>query len=172
MAAALAGKTALITGASSGIGRAVAVALVDAGARVAVGARRRDRLAVLAADLAAQDVKALTLDLDVRDEAACRSAVQRTVDELGGLDILVNNAGLMLLGQVEGADTEDWRRMMDTNVLGLMYMTHAALPHLLERQGAIVQMPSIAGRIARSGNAGYAASKLPSTPSASRCARR
>ena len=154
------GQSALVTGASSGIGRAIAVALAREGAHVAVGARRQERLAELADEVKALGARVLTLDLDVTDQGACRSAVQDTVDEFGGLDILVNNAGLMLLGQVEGADTEDWRRMLNTNVLGLMYLTHAALPHLLDRRGAIVQMSSIAGRIARLGSAVYAASKF------------
>jgi NADP-dependent 3-hydroxy acid dehydrogenase YdfG len=101
----------------------------------------------------------LPLELDVTDETACRTAVERTVAELGGLDVLVNNAGVMLLGPVEGADTEDWRRMVSTNVLGLMYMTHAALPHLLARQGTVVQLSSVAGRTARSGAGVYNASK-------------
>lgn len=160
MAGQLAGRTALVTGASSGIGRAIALALAEAGAQVAIGARRRDRLAALATQIDERGARALPLDLDVTDETACRRAVQQTVDELGGLDILVNNAGLMLLGQVEGADTGDWRRMLETNVLGLMYMTHAALPHLLERRGAIVQLSSSSGRVARSGSAVYSASKF------------
>jgi clavulanate-9-aldehyde reductase len=160
MAGRLAGRTALVTGASSGIGRAIALALAEAGARVAVGARRRDALVTLAARIEEVSLGALALDLDVTDEAACRRAVERTVEELGGLDILVNNAGLMLLGQVEGADTEDWRRMVDTNLLGLMYMTHAALPHLLERRGSVVQLSSSSGRVARAGSAVYSASKF------------
>jgi clavulanate-9-aldehyde reducatase len=160
MAGQLAGRTALVTGASSGIGRAIALALAAAGAQVAIGARRRDRLTVLATRIEERGAGALALELDVTDEAACRRAVQHTVDELGGLDILVNNAGLMLLGQVEGADTGDWRRMLETNVLGLMYMTHAALPHLLQRRGAIVQLSSSSGRVARPGSAVYSASKF------------
>jgi clavulanate-9-aldehyde reducatase len=160
MAGRLAGRTALVTGASSGIGRATALALAEAGARVAVGARRRDPLVALAARIEEVGAGALPLDLDVTDEAACRRAVEQTVEELGGLDILVNNAGLMLLGQVEGADTEDWRRMVDTNLLGLMYMTHAALPHLLERRGSVVQLSSSSGRVARPGSAVYSASKF------------
>jgi len=160
MAGQLTGRSALVTGASSGIGRAIALALADAGAHVAIGARRRDRLTALAAGIEERGANALPLDLDVTDETACRRAVQQTVDELGGLDILVNNAGLMLLGQVDGADTGDWRRMLETNVLGLMYMTHAALPHLLERRGAIVQLSSSSGRVARPGSAVYSASKF------------
>jgi clavulanate-9-aldehyde reductase len=152
-------KVALVTGASSGIGRATALALAAAGASVAVGARRLDRLTELEKQIRAHDVDALTLELDVTHEAAVSAAVASTVEGLGGLDIVVNNAGVMLLGQIEGADTEDWRRMIETNVLGLMYVSHAVLPHLLERQGTLVQVSSTAGRLARSGSGVYNASK-------------
>src|SRR4051794_15537507 len=114
----LSGKVALVTGASSGIGAATAVALADAGATVAIGARRRDRLDDLAARLRDRGTPALQLDLDVTDEQACADAVGHTRGELGGLDVLVNNAGVMLLGTIVGADPEDWRRMFHTNVLG------------------------------------------------------
>ena len=99
------------------------------------------------------------LDLDVASEEACRAAVQDCIDEFGALDVLVNNAGVMLLGTIEDADTEDWRRMMDTNVLGLMYMTHAALPHLLASRGTVVNVSSVAGRIVSRGSGVYNASK-------------
>ncbi|HTY73921.1 MAG TPA: SDR family NAD(P)-dependent oxidoreductase [Actinomycetes bacterium] len=155
----LEGKVAFVTGASSGIGRATAVALAEAGASVAVAARRVDRLAELEADLAGRGVKALALELDVTDEDAVRAAVADTVETFGRLDVVVNNAGVMLLGQIVGADTEDWRRMVNTNVLGLMYVTHAALPHLLESRGSLIQLSSVAGRIARTGNGAYSASK-------------
>ena len=159
-AAPLAGRVALVTGASSGIGEATAVALARAGAAVAIGARRADRLASLAEQLQADGARALTLDLDVTDEGSCRDAVRRTREELGGLDVLVNNAGVMLLGPIRDADTEDWRRMMATNVLGLMYMTHAALPGMVEQgSGEIVNMSSVAGRTARVGAGVYNASK-------------
>ncbi|MDP9435252.1 MAG: SDR family NAD(P)-dependent oxidoreductase, partial [Actinomycetota bacterium] len=128
-------------------------------AAVTAGARRVDRLAALQQRVQRDGGRLLPLELDVTDEAACRDAVERTVTELGGLDVLVNNAGVMLLGPIEDADTEDWRRMLSTNVLGLMYMTHAALPHLLARQGAVVQLSSVAGRTARSGAGVYNASK-------------
>ncbi|HYN97098.1 MAG TPA: SDR family NAD(P)-dependent oxidoreductase [Pilimelia sp.] len=159
MAGRLEGKAALVTGASSGIGRATALALAAEGADVAVGARRTGRLAVLAEELVAMGVRSAVLELDVADEAACARAVQAAVAALGGLDILVNNAGVMLLGDIEGADIEDWRRMVDTNLLGLMYMTHAALPHLLARRGTIVQMSSTAGRTVRAGTGVYNATK-------------
>jgi NADP-dependent 3-hydroxy acid dehydrogenase YdfG len=154
-------RVALVTGASSGIGEATAIALAEAGAAVAVGARRTDRLDALAAKLRDGGAsRVLQLALDVTDERACRDAVLRTRDELGGLDVLVNNAGVMLLGNIVGADPEDWRRMMSTNVLGLMYMTHAALDGMVEQgSGDIVNISSVAGRTARKGAGVYNASK-------------
>ncbi len=156
----LSGKVALVTGASSGIGEATALALAQAGAAVAIGARRADRLEALAAKLRDDGARVLTLDLDVTDEAACRDAVARTRAELGGLDVLVNNAGVMLLGTIVGADVEDWRRMLSTNVLGLMYTTHAAVDGMVEQgSGDIVNISSVAGRTARKGAGVYNASK-------------
>ena len=114
------GQVALVTGASSGIGEATAVALAEAGASVAIGARRTDRLDALAGRLRDDGARVLQLELDVTDEQPCTDAVRRTREELGGLDVLVNNAGVMLLGTIVGADPEDWRRMLHTNVLGLM----------------------------------------------------
>jgi len=102
----------------------------------------------------------LQLDLDVTDEAQCAAAVARTREELGGLDVLVNNAGVMLLGTIAGADPEDWRRMIDTNVMGVLYMTHAALDGMVAQgSGDIVNMSSVAGRQARVGAGVYNASK-------------
>jgi NADP-dependent 3-hydroxy acid dehydrogenase YdfG len=156
----LAGKVALVTGASSGIGEATAVALAEAGAAVAIGARREDRLDALAARLRDGGAAVLQLELDVTDEQACADAVGRTREELGGLDVLVNNAGVMLLGTIVGAGTEDWRRMINTNVLGVMYMTHAAIEGMVEQgSGDIVNMSSVAGRVARKGAGVYNASK-------------
>jgi NADP-dependent 3-hydroxy acid dehydrogenase YdfG len=156
----LSGKVALVTGASSGIGEATALALADAGAAVAIGARRRDRLDALAAKLRDDGARVLQLDLDVTDEQQCRAAVTRTREELGGLDVLVNNAGVMLLGTIVGADPEDWRRMLHTNVLGLMYMTSAAIDGMVEQgSGDIVNISSVAGRQARKGAGVYNASK-------------
>jgi NADP-dependent 3-hydroxy acid dehydrogenase YdfG len=156
----LAGKVALVTGASSGIGEATALALAEAGAAIAIGARRKDRLETLADRLREGGSTVLALDLDVTDEAACADAVRRTREELGGLDVLVNNAGVMLLGTIVGADPEDWRRMMATNVLGLMYMTHAAIDGMVDQgSGDIVNISSVAGRTARKGAGVYNASK-------------
>ena len=156
----LSGKVALVTGASSGIGEATAVALAGAGAAVAIGARRKDRLDALAGRLREDGATVLQLDLDVTDEQACADAVRATRQELGGLDVLVNNAGVMLLGTIVGADPEDWRRMLSTNVLGVMYMTHAAIEGMVEHgSGDIVNMSSVAGRTARKGAGVYNASK-------------
>ncbi|MEU5413370.1 SDR family NAD(P)-dependent oxidoreductase [Streptomyces clavifer] len=160
MTSSLQGKVALVTGASSGIGEATARALAGAGAAVALAARRTERLHALRDELEAAGARVHVLPLDVTDEQAVADAVRSTVDVLGGIDILVNNAGLMLLGPVEGADTTDWTRMMDTNVMGLMYMTHAALPHLLENAGTVVQISSIAARVVGRGSAVYNASKF------------
>jgi NADP-dependent 3-hydroxy acid dehydrogenase YdfG len=154
------GRIALVTGASSGIGAATAIALAAEGAAVAVAARRTDRLDELRGRLEKDGTRAISLELDVTDESACRGAVARTQDALGGLDILVNNAGVMLLGPILDADTEDWRRMLHTNVFGLMYLTHAALPAMLAAgRGDIVNVSSVAGRVARLGSGVYNASK-------------
>ncbi|MGY2003015.1 SDR family NAD(P)-dependent oxidoreductase [Blastococcus sp. SYSU DS1024] len=156
----LAGTVALVTGASSGIGEATAIALAEAGAALALGARRSDRVEALAGRLRDGGTAVLPLALDVTDERACAEAVARTRSELGGLDVLVNNAGVMLLGTIAGADTEDWRRMIDTNVMGVLYMTHAALDGMLEQgSGDIVNISSVAGRQARKGAGVYNASK-------------
>jgi NADP-dependent 3-hydroxy acid dehydrogenase YdfG len=139
----LRGKVALVTGASSGIGAAIARALASRGAAVAVAARRRPLLDQLVAEIEAGGETAVAIELDVTDETACRNAVEQCAQRLGALDILVNNAGVMLLGPIEDANTEDWRRMIDTDVLGVMYMTHAALPHLLRARGTVVQLSSV-----------------------------
>ncbi|MFI1864736.1 SDR family oxidoreductase [Streptomyces jumonjinensis] len=160
MPSALQGKVALITGASSGIGEATARALAAEGAAVAIAARRVDRLRALGEELTAAGAKVHVLELDVADQQAVDEAVRSTVEALGGLDILVNNAGVMLLGPVEDADTSDWHRMIETNLLGLMYMTRAALPHLLRSRGTVVQMSSIAGRVVVRNAAVYQATKF------------
>lgn len=156
----LGGKVALVTGASSGIGEATAKALSAAGAAVAIGARRAEKLKDLAEQLEKAGGTVLTLNLDVTDEQSAAAAVQRTVDELGRIDIVVNAAGLMLLGPIVGGNTDDWNRMISTNVLGLMYVTHAAIPHLVEQgAGDVINISSVAGRTAKPGSGVYNASK-------------
>jgi clavulanate-9-aldehyde reducatase len=154
----LEGRVAAVTGASSGIGEATARALSAAGASVALGARREERLEPLAESL---DGPALVRKVDVSDEEQARGFVQAAHNELGGLHILVNNAGLMLLGPVADADTDDWRRMIAVNLLGVLYCTHAALP-LIGRGGGgdIVNVSSVAGRRADAGAAVYNMTKF------------
>ena len=158
----LTGTTALVTGASSGIGEATAEQLAAAGANVAVVARRRDRLEALAERLRGQGAQAEVIEADITDQSQAEGAVKRTVETFGRLDILVNNAGVMLLGPAHDAPLDEWQRMVDLNVLGLLYCSHAALPHLLaaaedadRRCADIVNVSSVAGRVTRAGSAVY-----------------
>ena len=156
MPASLEGRAIAVTGASSGIGEATALALAGAGAPVALGARRGDRIQELAARIEADGGRAVAIEVDVSDEGQARSFVERAHSELGGLHGLVNNAGVMLLGPVEGADTAEWRRMVGVNVMGLLYCTHAAVPLMREGgAGHVVNVSSTAGRIAAAGAAVY-----------------
>jgi NADP-dependent 3-hydroxy acid dehydrogenase YdfG len=166
MANALEGTVALVTGASSGIGEATARSLAGHGAAVAVVARRSERLDALAADIESGGGRALAIEADVTDQAQAVDAVERTVAELGRLDTVVNNAGVMLLGPVADAPTEEWKRMVAINVNGLLYVSHAALPHLTRAaEGGprnvadLVNVSSVAGRRASAGSAVYNATK-------------
>jgi NADP-dependent 3-hydroxy acid dehydrogenase YdfG len=162
------GTVALVTGASSGIGEATARMLAARGATVAMAARRTDRLKALGGEIADGGGTALPVELDVSDREAAEAAVARTVEELGRLDILVNNAGVMLLGPMLEAPVEEWQQMVEVNLLGLMYMTKAAIPHLLEaaedKSGRgvadVVNISSVAGRIARRNSGVYNATKF------------
>jgi NADP-dependent 3-hydroxy acid dehydrogenase YdfG len=156
MSESIEGKVALVTGASSGIGEATAQALSDAGAKVALVARRKDRIDALSDRIRSGGGTAVSIAADITEEATANDAVRRANEELGGLDFLVNNAGVMLLGPVAGADTGHWRRMIDVNLLGLLYCTHAALPIMGEAGGGhVVNVSSVAGRIASLGSAVY-----------------
>jgi len=162
----LGGTVSLVTGASSGIGEAAAFDLARLGSAVALVARRADRLEALAERIRQQGGTALVVEADVSDQQQAEDAVARTVAELGRLDVLVNNAGVMLVGPVLDADAEEWRRMVQVNVLGLLYCARAALPHLLRaaedeprRVADLVNISSVAGRETRSGSAVYNATK-------------
>ena len=157
----LQGTVALVTGASSGIGEATARALAAEGARVAVAARRKDRL-----DALAEEIGGLAIETDVTDREQAVAAVEQTVAELGRMDIVVNNAGVMLLGPIVDAPVEEWEQMVHVNLLGLLYTAHAALPHLLKaaeadprRVADLVNISSVAGRQARKGSGVYNATK-------------
>jgi NADP-dependent 3-hydroxy acid dehydrogenase YdfG len=123
---------------------------------VALGARRKDRLDALAETINGEGGRAVVFEADIGNEAQARGFVDGTAEELGRLDILVNNAGLMLLGPVEGVETDQWRRMVDVNVLGLLYCTQAAMPLIRDSGGGhIVNVSSVAGRVASFGSAVY-----------------
>ncbi|HSZ04270.1 MAG TPA: SDR family NAD(P)-dependent oxidoreductase [Solirubrobacteraceae bacterium] len=161
MAIDLSNQVIAVTGASSGIGEATALACARAGAAVALAARRMDRIEELAERITGDGGTALAVQTDVADEAQARAFIERAHGELGRLDGLVNNAGVMLLGPIENAPTEEWRRMIDVNVYGVLYCTHAALP-LMHAQGAgtIVNVSSVAGRFARAGSGVYNLTKF------------
>lgn len=162
MAKTLENTAALVTGASSGIGAATAVELARLGANVAIAARRKDRLDELADRINAAGGEALVLETDVTDEQAARDAVNSTLGHFGRLDTVIANAGVMLLGPIEDAPLEEWQRMVELNVLGLLYTARAALPHLLAAAESgprnvadLVLVSSVAGRVARSGSGVY-----------------
>jgi NADP-dependent 3-hydroxy acid dehydrogenase YdfG len=162
----LTGTVALVTGASSGIGEASALALAQHGAAVAIAARRKDRIDALAARIADGGGTALAIEADVTSEEQAEALVRQTVAGLGRLDTLINNAGVMLLGPIVDAPLQEWERMIDLNVKGLLYCAHAALPHLLSaaqdsprKVADMVNISSVAGRVARSGSGVYNATK-------------
>lgn len=150
--------TVLVTGASSGMGEATAERFAGAGHRVILAARRRDRVAALAQRLGE---RALAVELDVRDRASVDSAVAGLGAGFADVDILVNNAGLALgLGSAAQADLDDWQQMIETNCLGLAYMTRALLPAMIERgSGHVVNVGSIAGSSPYPGANVYGATK-------------
>jgi NADP-dependent 3-hydroxy acid dehydrogenase YdfG len=166
MAADLYGTVALVTGASSGIGHATAAVLAARGAAVALVARRTERIEELGRSVRDLGGRALTITADVTDRSQAEWAVASTVEQLGRLDIVVNNAGVMLLGPIVDAPVEEWERMVDLNVKGLLYVAHASLPHLLaaaerepRRVADLVNVSSVAGRVARNGSGVYNATK-------------
>lgn len=156
------GTSALVTGASSGIGEATARALAAEGAAVALVARRRERLESLATEIETGGGRAVVIEADVTDREQATSAVERAAAEFGRLDTVINNAGVMLLGPIPDAPIDEWERMIDLNLKGLLYVAHAALPHLLMAAGSqprevadLVNVSSVAGRVARAGAGVY-----------------
>ena len=144
------GKVAVVTGASSGIGEATAEALSVEGAVVIVAARREDRLSDLVERIEGNGGSALAVRCDVTDESQAHNLLRRAEEEFGRVDILVNNAGVMLLSKIEKGPSDEWRRMFDVNVMGLLYTTNAAIG-TMKRQGSghIVNISSLAGRRVR-----------------------
>lgn len=163
----LSSTVALVTGASSGIGQATARRLAAEGATVVLVARRQDRIDVLAKEIAGQRGRAIALGADLTDLDAAAGIIATTIERLGRLDTLVNAAGVMLNGPSIAAPLDEWQRMVNTNINGLLYVTKAALPHLIEaaadspRQVAdVVNISSIAGRFVIPNAAVYNATKF------------
>src|SRR6202163_1109665 len=157
----LSNQVVAISGASSGIGEAPALACAQAGAAVALAARRADRIDALAERIVGEGGRAVAIPTDVGDEAQARAFIERAHSELGRLDVLVNNAGVMLLGPIENAPTDEWRQMIHANVVGVLYCPHAAFPLMHEQgSGHIVNISSVAGRVARAGSGVYNLTKF------------
>ena len=157
----ISGRVALVTGASSGFGEAVALGLARAGAKVALAARREDRLRDLAQRITAEGGEAHVIVADFTDEAQAQRAVHETEAAFGQLDILINNAGVMYLEPVATADLGRWRAMLELNVLGLIATTQAALPGMTARKdGHIVNIASTAAHVANPMAAAYSATKF------------
>jgi len=154
------GKVAIVTGASSGIGYATAVALSRAGVKVAAGARRKDKLESLQNEIAKSGGEVLIQKLDVTKKADCDSFVDAVLKKWSTVDILVNNAGLMPLSFFKSLKIDEWDRMIDVNIKGVLYCTAATIPHMLtKKSGHIVNVSSVAGRIVFPAGSVYCATK-------------
>jgi NADP-dependent 3-hydroxy acid dehydrogenase YdfG len=154
------GKVAIVTGASSGIGYATCLTLSKTGARVAAGARRTDRLESLEKEIAKNGGEILIQELDVTKKAECDSFVDAAAKKWGMVDILVNNAGLMPLSFFKSLKVDEWDRMIDVNIKGVLYCTAAAIPHMLaKKSGHIVNISSVAGRVIFPAGSVYCATK-------------
>jgi len=153
-------RVAIITGASSGIGEATALALSKAGAKVAIGARRTDRLETLKSQLAKNGSDVFAHKLDVTKKSDCDSFVDAVVKKWGTVDILVNNAGLMPLSFFKNLKVNEWDQMIDVNIKGVLYCTAAVIPYMLaKKSGHIVNISSVAGRIVFPAGSVYCATK-------------
>lgn len=154
------GKIALVTGASSGIGAATAIKLAAAGAKVGLAARRLDRLNNLVDKIKSAGGEAMAIEMDVVDLKSVEAGVDKLVAQYGGVDIVFNNAGLMPASDVETLKVDEWHRMVDVNVKGLLNSTAATLPHLIKRgSGHVINTSSIAGRKVFPGLSVYCATK-------------
>lgn len=153
-------KVAIVTGASSGIGHATALALSKAGAKVAIGARRTDKLSELENEITKNGGQAFSQKLDVTKKSECDSFANSVIEKWGGVDILVNNAGLMPLSFIKNLKVDEWDQMIDVNIKGVLYCTAAVIPHMLEKKsGHIVNISSVAGRIVFPSGSVYCATK-------------
>jgi len=156
----IAGKVVVITGASSGLGEAAARLLAGQGAAVVLGARRADRIRALAGEITGNGGKALAVTTDVTSRAQVQALVDQAVKAFGRIDVMLNNAGLMPVSFLEKLRVDEWDRMVDVNIKGVLYGIAAALPRMIEQKsGHIINVSSVAGHKIRSGGAVYAATK-------------
>ena len=155
------GQVAIVTGASSGIGYATAMAIAKAGAKVAVGARRVDKLEQLKKDIEKIGGECITISCDVTKRSDCENLISAAIKKWNKIDILVNNAGLMPLSFVKKLKINEWDQMIDVNIKGVMYCTAAAIPHMVQQKsGHIVNISSIAGRVVFPAGSVYCATKF------------
>ncbi|MDH3191989.1 MAG: SDR family oxidoreductase [Nitrosopumilus sp.] len=153
-------KVAIVTGASSGIGFATALALSKAGAKVAIGARRTEKLAELENKIKESGGKVFSQKLDVTKKEECNSFVKTVLSKWNSVDILVNNAGLMPLSFIKNLKIDEWDQMVDVNIKGVLYCTGAVVSHMLEKKsGHIINISSVAGRIVFPAGSVYCATK-------------
>ncbi|GGG56653.1 3-ketoacyl-ACP reductase [Hymenobacter glacieicola] len=158
---ALTGKTALVTGAGKGIGRAIAVALAKEGVQVALLARTESQLQEVAQEIAGFGGKAVALTADVADRAAVEAAVAQALQELGSIDILINNAGIGTFAKLVDMDPAEWEKIIQVNLLGTYYTTRAVLPQMIAREtGDIINIASTAGQRGAATTSAYSASKF------------
>jgi NADP-dependent 3-hydroxy acid dehydrogenase YdfG len=154
------GKVVVITGASSGLGEATARHLAERGATVVLGARRVERIEALAAEIEKAGGKALALPTDVTDAAQVQALVDAAVERFGRIDVMLNNAGLMPHSPLERRKIDDWDRMIDVNIKGVLYGIAAALPHMQrQKSGQIINVSSVAGHKVGPAGAVYSATK-------------
>lgn len=153
------GTVTVVTGASSGIGAATARVLARAGSTIVLGARRRGQLDDVVKQITADGGQALAVECDIRNEEQAYALINCAIERFGRLDILVNNAGVMLQSRIARNRSDEWRQMLETNVLGLLYATATAIPYLVQTKGQIVNISSVAGRKARERGGVYSATK-------------
>ncbi len=154
------GKVAIVTGASSGIGHATALALAKAGVKVAAGARRTDRLESLEKHISGSGGEVMIQKLDVTKKSDCDGFVAAVVKKWGAVDILVNNAGLMPLSFFKSLKVDEWDQMIDVNIKGVLYCTAAVIPHMIaSKSGHVVNLSSVAGRVVFPAGSVYCATK-------------
>lgn len=157
----LAGKVSIVTGASQGIGRAIAQELARLGSHLALSARTEGPLQAVAGESTRCGVKTLAVVADVRNRPQCDALIQRALEEFGHVDILVNNAGIGRFAPVHELSDDDWERVMTTNVRGIFYCSRAVIPHMIARRtGHIINISSLAGKNGIPGGAVYCASKF------------